>query len=222
MKKLILILTVMFFSIGGYSQGIDGSSYRKRAQEHLQKGNVAAAETAFAIYLNWAKENNIEFETKENTEFEKALAEFKIKQSANYRTIEFENGKYEGEYKNDCMNGQGIFTWDNGDRYVGSFMDDMMHGQGTYHYASGNRYTGEYKYGVKDGQGKFFWTNGERYEGEFRNNRMHGTGTYHYKNGDKFVGNFQNDLMNGNGMYINCDGTSFTGVWENNICIERK
>lgn len=214
MKKLILILTVMLYSIGGYSQNIDGPYYLKRAKELLKEGNVAAAEKAYGTYRNFIQKND--------PEFEKALAEFKIKQSANYRTIEFENGKYEGEYKNDCMNGQGIFTWNNGDKYIGSFMDDMMHGQGTYHYASGNRYTGEYKYGAKDGQGKFFWTNDEWYEGEFKNNRMHGTGTYHYKNGDKFVGNFQNDLMNGNGMYINSDGTSFTGVWENNICIERK
>jgi len=36
------------------------------------------------------------------------------------------------------MNGQGTFTWANGDIYVGEFIDSKRHGQGTKTNADGS------------------------------------------------------------------------------------
>ena len=31
-----------------------------------------------------------------------------------------------------CTNGEGTFTWGNGEKYVGEYKDNKRHGQGTY------------------------------------------------------------------------------------------
>ena len=54
-------------------------------------------------------------------------------------------GEYIGEFKDDKKQGQGTFTWANGDQYIGEYKDDKYHGQGTSTYANGNLYIGEYK-----------------------------------------------------------------------------
>ena len=45
-----------------------------------------------------------------------------------------------GEYKDDKRNGQGIYTWANGNRYEGEFKDDKINGRGLYTWADGQRY----------------------------------------------------------------------------------
>ena len=34
--------------------------------------------------------------------------------------------------RDDQFNGQGVYTWSNGDKYVGEFKNDQFNGQGTY------------------------------------------------------------------------------------------
>ena len=47
--------------------------------------------------------------------------------------IWFQDGSwYEGELKNDMMNGSGVIRYPNGDAFVGSFVDDKKHGTGSY------------------------------------------------------------------------------------------
>ena len=36
-----------------------------------------------------------------------------------------------------CVNGQGTYTWPNGEKYVGEYMNGLKHGQGTFTYADG-------------------------------------------------------------------------------------
>lgn len=43
--------------------------------------------------------------------------------------------------------GQGTFTWNNGDKYTGQWMNDRRHGQGTYTWADGTRNSGIWKEG---------------------------------------------------------------------------
>ena len=39
-----------------------------------------------------------------------------------------------GEWFNDMRNGQGVYTYVNGDTYEGEWVDSLRHGQGTYTY----------------------------------------------------------------------------------------
>ncbi|MFI5002702.1 MAG: hypothetical protein ACHQK9_22680 [Reyranellales bacterium] len=63
----------------------------------------------------------------------------------------FLNGKsaarYEGEYRDGKLNGQGVYTWVGGSRYEGDFLGDLPNGSGTLRQVNGAIYSGA-------------WTNG--------------------------------------------------------------
>ena len=42
----------------------------------------------------------------------------------------YEGDKYEGEFRNDKMNGKGIMTWNNGNIYEGDFKNNFFDGEG--------------------------------------------------------------------------------------------
>ncbi|CAF3490685.1 unnamed protein product [Rotaria socialis] len=76
---------------------------------------------------------------------------------------------YTGDWLEDKKSGQGIIiwgpnsTWAN-DRYEGEFYNDHMHGQGTYYFANGDTYTGGWVMNQQDGQGIFNFASGDRFE----------------------------------------------------------
>ena len=52
-----------------------------------------------------------------------------------------------GEWRDGNMNGQGTFTWANGDIYVGAFLDSARNGEGTKTDANGTVQKGIWKDG---------------------------------------------------------------------------
>ena len=60
-------------------------------------------------------------------------------------------------------NGQGIYTFANGDTYAGEWSGDEKNGQGIYTFANGDKYVGECKDGKKNGQGTYTFANGDKY-----------------------------------------------------------
>ena len=47
------------------------------------------------------------------------------------------------------MNGQGTFTYLDGEKYVGEFKDGLPNGQGMKTFPDGKKYMGEFKDGLK-------------------------------------------------------------------------
>ena len=92
-----------------------------------------------------------------------------------------------------CNDGQGTYTWTNGDKYVGEYQDDKRHGQGTAILASGDKYVGEYQDNKHHGQGTYTWASGEKYVGAFRYNLKHGIGITLFANGEVEEGMYINN-----------------------------
>jgi hypothetical protein len=63
------------------------------------------------------------------------------------------SGNYAGECKKGLAHGKGIAIGK--DRYEGRFRDGLPDGNGTYTYANGDVYEGDFKNGMRHGTGKF-------------------------------------------------------------------
>ena len=57
---------------------------------------------------------------------------------------EYNNGRYEGEMKNDKREGKGIMYYDSGDRYEGDWENGKREGKGIYYYNDGSRKMRDY------------------------------------------------------------------------------
>jgi hypothetical protein len=80
---------------------------------------------------------------------------------------------FEGEWKNNKMDGHGLFTWPDKRKYEGAYKDDKKEGYGVFEWADGRRYKGMWKNGKQHGEGEFYnhkegiwrkgvWSDGKR------------------------------------------------------------
>ena len=113
----------------------------------------------------------------------------------------FDGRKYVGEFRDDKRNGQGTFTYPNGEEagiYVGEFRDGKRNGEGTYTWRSGWKFVGEWKDGKPNGQGTVTMPDGTKYVGEFptsrRKERMPGKPSEAF---DGYVGKWRDGKFNG-------------------------
>ena len=74
--------------------------------------------------------------------------------------------------------------------YDGEWRDDVMQGEGTYVSASGGAYAGAFDHGAFHGQGRYRWPDSAVYEGSWVRNVMHGDGRYVSPVGVIFTGAF--------------------------------
>ena len=135
--------------------------------------------------------------------------------------IKWKSGNiFEGELKNNAMNGNGFMIWFNKkEKYIGQWKNNSQNGYGIHIYYKEenkinennsnnnnisnnnenkyfvNRYIGQYKDGKRNGYGKMFYNNGCIYEGYWKNNKKEGFGIYYYFDKTKYVGNFKEDIM---------------------------
>lgn len=102
--------------------------------------------------------------------------------------------EYVGEWKNDKMDGEGFFYFENGDTYHGNFQDGKQSGRGKYLFVNGSKYEGEYENGCKCGFGTYYNENGDIYEGYWLNDKKEGPGKYSYFTTKKiYEGEWVND-----------------------------
>ena len=131
---------------------------------------------------NEEEEELEEEEKKEEKKEEEKKEEEEIKEKEPYKTnidlskeLPLGTSWYEGEWKDDKMEGYGIYHYSNGDIYEGNWVNNKHHGHGTYKFTDGHRYEGEWKEHKMFGSGKYLDTEDVGWSGEFRN------GSYHTK-----------------------------------------
>ena len=117
----------------------------------------------------------------------------------------------------DCVNGQGTYTWPDGEKYVGKWKDGGRNGQGTLTLADGRKYVGQFNYGYYDGQGTLTWPNGQKYVGQFKDDKRNGQGTLTLADGRKYVGQFKGDNYDGQGTLTWPSGSKKTGIWQEGV-----
>lgn len=118
---------------------------------------------------------------------------------------------FEGRVQNKTWNGEGKYTFEDGEVYTGNFVDGKPSGYGQHRLKNGDFYQGSFKNAKRHGSGTSTFVNGDRYVGEFLNDMKHGKGTYYYKNGDLYEGDHLNDLPNGKGTYYFNSGNKYEG-----------
>merc|ERR1711934_568620 len=78
--------------------------------------------------------------------------------------------------------GVGKYTFRNRDSYEGDWREDLMDGFGIFKWMTGARvgdvYVGEWKAGRREGKGEYTYASGDKYEGNFKNNEPHGRGKF--------------------------------------------
>lgn len=116
-------------------------------------------------------------------------------------TIYYGNGSiYSGQIKNYLRDGKGKFMSEN-ETYEGEWKEDQRNGQGILNFKDGTKYEGGFKNNQFNGRGKMEWKDGFYYKGQFNNNTFHGFGYLRGSNGHIYNGNFQNGLFHGEGEF---------------------
>lgn len=132
--------------------------------------------------------------------------------------IQWSNGaSYKGETdETGVFNGNGTYTFENGDTYEGGFVDNKRTGFGKSTY-NGSSYTGSYYGDVRNGNGDFVFYNGYEYKGHFFEGTFNGTGYLLVDEDEKCI--YASDDWdggaipeNGNAKIIFEDGLVWEGV----------
>lgn len=113
-----------------------------------------------------------------------------------YRNGDYFNGTI---LKDQIMDGHGKITYDNG-TYEGDFKNGYFHGQGTYASEDGTWiYKGSYENGVKNGSGTEYWPKEKRksygafLECNYKDGKRNGVGTWYFNNHTYNKCKFRND-----------------------------
>ena len=113
---------------------------------------------------------------------------------------------YEGEFRDNEINGTGVYVWIDKKRYNGEWKNNKMHGQGTLQWPDGKVYKGILILIIKLSNFSFV--------GEFKDNRRNGEGIFKWKDGKTYEGEWKDGKQHGRGKFITGDGKVTQGVWE--------
>lgn len=75
--------------------------------------------------------------------------------------------EYKGSWKNDMMDGFGVYKYISGATYTGEWVENKHQGKGTYEFPDGTVYSGEWRNHRMDGEGSFIDKQNRKWQGEF-------------------------------------------------------
>jgi len=123
---------------------------------------------------------------------------------------------YQGEFVQGNFHGKGSFQYVNGDHYDGEWINNQRQGKGVYHFNSGSEYSGSWRKDKQEGQGTLSEKNGNYYQGEWVNGWQEGVGVKHYADGRRYTGQWVNGKRSGEGEFVYSNGDRYQGRWQDN------
>lgn len=135
--------------------------------------------------------------------------------------MKFESGeRYNGEWKEDLMDGEGTYTWLDDTKYKGRFKQGMREGKnGEYDDPQGLKYKGEFFADKFYGFGEAEWADGRSYQGGWKDGRQHGYGKFIFAKNSKFenyIGNWNEGQIYNEGRLAMKNGDTYEGEFEGN------
>ena len=121
---------------------------------------------------------------------------------------------YDGDWKDNMRNGEGFEQYPDGGEYEGEFKDDKMNGKGIQRLANGGVYDGLWNDDHMNGRGKYTDPDGRVYEGEWKDNNMNGMVKVTYPDGRVYEGEFKNNIRDVMGKVTYLDGSVYEGEWK--------
>lgn len=82
--------------------------------------------------------------------------------------------KYQGEFKDNLMNGFGFYLFSDGKTYEGQYFNDKKHGYGIYKWSDGKQYQGWWTMGKQEGYGIFVSPDGQKKYGIWKDGKKQG------------------------------------------------
>jgi len=130
--------------------------------------------------------------------------------------VEVKNYKTEC-IEGDCVDGQGTYTFSNGNKYIGEFKNGKQHGKGIFTWSNGQEYVGDWKNGERTGKGvEIYKSEGIEYAGDFLDGEWHGYSTLTFVNeGATCKGEYRNHKRIGDVLCLYSDGAMFIGSFIN-------
>lgn len=125
--------------------------------------------------------------------------------------------KYEGEWADGKLSGEGKLKLNTGDSYSGSFLNGKCHGTGTWKYFDFNEYQGQWVDGLFSGEGIMRYDDGSSYQGSFNEGYPHGMGTCKLAIGGVYIGEWAWGQRCGRGKMRSADQNYYDGHWEDDM-----
>ncbi len=110
-----------------------------------------------------------------------------------YKRVDYDDGYYEGEFRDGKKDGQGKYVLNDGDIYEGHWKNGLKQGICTYTGADGDVYYGNWENNYRNGLGTLTFTNGVVCEGNFISDVAHGQIKWADSEGNIYQGKIIND-----------------------------
>ena len=137
--------------------------------------------------------------------------------------LQYKDGlEYKGHFEKDKFNGKGEMKWPDGTYYSGYFLDNMFHGEGFLKGSNNHIYHGNFSKGLYNGAGEFEWTKGVesmKYKGNYLSGQKDGKGELYFTNGNVFRGNWESGTPLGEGIF-ETKNRKYYGNWRSGIFMQ--
>jgi hypothetical protein len=229
------------------NQGISSSSFYSRKDSldisKQPKGYFLYKKKKYKFYGNHIQGKKEGFGVIKWNDGSQIKAKFnnsKINGFAQFKDTQFENGLFQGEYKENIPRGYGYYIkenfkiegdnweknhlygigmeiWNDDNFYQGEFNKSLKCGIGLYRFPDGTLSLGEWKNNKLNGYGMMKYSNDSIYFGQFKEGLMDGLGEFYWNDTEYYCGYYKEGNKNGFGIYVwNFDKLScYVGFWEN-------